>query len=155
MNYFAQKVFLTCFMGYSVFLAHALGGSVPEVSHTLIASLILFFITYQGAEVGGPMLAAYLLGFQIIGHLSMPASTSNSAMKYSHIIAAIASYQLITKFEHLISKVKEWLLPVEFEKFPVLSTWHLLTDSSYRFFLGIFGNYSFNLRAPPASNGIV
>jgi hypothetical protein len=153
MNQFAQRVFLTFFMGYSVFLAHALGGSVPKISNALVASLVIFFITYKEVEIGGPKLAATLLGFQIIGHLSMPASISTSAMKYSHIIAAIVTYQLITKFEHLISKVKEWLLPLEFVNYTVVIIWQVVADSSKQLFLGFLRNYYFDLRAPPINGG--
>jgi hypothetical protein len=83
----------------------------------------------------------------------MPASISTSAMKYSHIIAAIVTYQLITKFEHLISKVKEWLLPLEFVNYTVVIIWQVVADSSKQLFLGFLRNYYFDLRAPPINGG--
>ena len=99
-------------------IAHILGGGTHEL--TVFAPLVfivssIFFACLSPKRLEGPVLASYILGFQVLGHLSFSSSTSDSRMSLSHIVAASLTYGLVLHFQGLIDSVLRYfrtLLPV-------------------------------------------
>lgn len=104
-------------------LAHILGGGTHEL--TVIAPVVfivssVFFSFLSPKRLEGPVLASYILGFQILGHLSFSSPSSDSRMSASHIVAAILTYALVLHFQELIDSVLRYfraLFPVFLQPF--------------------------------------
>ena len=89
-------------------LAHILAGGTDEL--TFLAPLVfvassVFFACLSPKRLEGPVLASYILGFQILGHLSFASSTSDLRMSLSHIVSAFLTYGLVLHFQELIESV--------------------------------------------------
>ena len=105
-------------MNFGMAVAHILGGGTHEL--TFFAPIVflissVFFTYLSPKRLEGPVLASYILGFQVLGHLSFSSSTSDSRMSASHIVAAILTYGLVLHFQGLIDSVLKYfqtLFPV-------------------------------------------
>ena len=144
-----RRSVISLFLGNSVLIAHAIGGGVTGFSWLLLISTVLAFCTFNGREIAGPRLAFYLLGFQAIGHISMPSNSIDSRMNYSHLIAALLTYIALAKFEQILNSLKSWALPKSFVIFLIPNFLEApLRLKSFR--IEDFGLIqSFRLRAPP------
>ena len=109
-------------------VAHILGGGTHEL--TFFAPIVFlissaFFTFLSPKRLQGPVLASYILGFQVLGHLSFSSSTSDSRMSASHIVAAILTYALVLHFQELIDSVLRYfraLFPVFLKPFSKATT---------------------------------
>jgi hypothetical protein len=130
-------------------MAHALGGGVTGFSWLLLISFIFAFCTFSGKEIAGPKLAFYLLGFQVVGHFSMPSNSTDTRMNYSHLVAAFITYVALANFEIILNSLKSWALPKTFVIFSIPNllevTLHLNSFRIEEFRLIL----CFRLRAPP------
>lgn len=112
-----RGVTLSSLMNLGMAFAHILGGGTHEL--TFFAPIVfitssIFFACLSPKRLEGPVLASYILGFQILGHLSFSASTSDSRMTLSHIAASFLTYTLVLHFQELIDSVLRYfrsLLP--------------------------------------------
>ena len=110
-------------MNFGMAVAHILGGGTHEL--TFFAPIVflissVFFTYLSPKRLEGPVLASYILGFQVLGHLSFSSSTSDSRMSASHIVAAILTYGLVLHFQGLIDSVLKYfqtLFPVFLKQF--------------------------------------
>jgi len=103
------------FLGYSVVLAHAIGGATPEVSLTLLFAIVTSVVMSHGKELAGPNFAFQLLLFQILGHFMMADSDNSSLrMQLSHIAAAVITYQILIRFDAILNRLAEVFLPLSF-----------------------------------------
>ena len=115
---FIRGVTLSSLMNFGMAVAHILGGGTHEL--TFFAPIVflissVFFTYLSPKRLEGPVLASYILGFQVLGHLSFSSSTSDSRMSASHIVAAILTYGLVLHFQGLIDSVLKYfqtLFPV-------------------------------------------
>ena len=103
-----RGVILSSLMNLSMAFAHILGGGTHEI--TFFAPIVfitssIFFACLSPKKLEGPVLASYILGFQILGHLSFSASTSGSRMSLSHIVSAFLTYGLVLHFQDLFDSV--------------------------------------------------
>lgn len=146
-----RRSVISLFLTNSVFIAHAIGGGVTEFSWLLLIATILTFCTFSGKEIAGPRLALYLLGFQVVGHISMPTNSIDTRMNYSHLIAAVLTYIALAKFETILNSLKSWALP---NSYVILSIPNFLEATLHLKFCRIEDFeliHSFRLRAPPLS----
>ena len=144
-----RRSVISLFLGNSVLIAHAIGGGVTGFSWLLLFSTILTFCSFSGREIAGPRLAFYLLGFQAIGHISMPSNSIDSRMNYSHLFAAFLTYIALAKFEQILNSLKSWALP---KSFIIFSIPNFPEATVHRKFFRVedFGiTHCFRLRAPP------
>lgn len=115
---FIRGVTLSSLMSFGMALAHILGGGTHEL--TVVAPLVfivssVFFTFLSPKRLEGPVLASYILSFQVLGHLSFSSSTNDSRMSASHIVAAILTYGMVLYFQELIDSVLRYfraLFPV-------------------------------------------
>jgi len=118
-----RGVTLSSLMNLGMAFAHILGGGTHEL--TFFAPIVfitssIFFACLSPKRLEGPVLASYILGFQILGHLSFSASINDSRMSLSHIVSAFLTYALVLHFQELIESVLEYfqaLLPIFFKPF--------------------------------------
>jgi len=118
-----RGVTLSSLMNLGMAIAHILGGGTHQL--TVFAPIVfitssIFFVCLSPKRLEGPVLASYILGFQILGHLSFSPSASDSRMSMSHIVAASLTYALVLHFQELIESVLEYfkaLLPIFFKLF--------------------------------------
>jgi hypothetical protein len=118
-----RGVTLSSLMSSGMAVAHILGGGTHEL--TFFAPIVflissVFFACLSPKRLEGPALASYILGFQVLGHLSFSSSTSDSRMSASHIVAAILTYGLVLHFQELIDSVLRYfraLFPVFLQPF--------------------------------------
>jgi hypothetical protein len=118
-----RGVTLSSLMNLGMAIAHILGGGTHEL--TFFAPIVfitssIFFVCLSPKRLEGPVLASYILGFQILGHLSFSASTSDSRMSLSHIASAFLTYGLVLHFQELFDSVLRYfraLLPIIFTPF--------------------------------------
>ncbi|MFM8621535.1 MAG: hypothetical protein ACKOCL_05920 [Candidatus Nanopelagicaceae bacterium] len=154
-NEIACRGVVATMLGYSVFLAHAFGGSVPRVSHLIVGAMVLAFLNVDSYELAGPKLASFLLGFQVLGHFSMPVSNADLRMQYSHIFAAVITYQLLKRFQLVCETFVKWVFP-RFSKISFNYNFSeivvFLKESNLLKYDFIF---LFNLRAPPPAGSLM
>ncbi len=103
-----RGVTLSSLMSSGLAVAHILGGGTHEL--TFFAPFVfifssVFFTCFSPKRLEGPVLASYILGFQVLGHFSFSSPTSDSRMSASHIVAAILTYGLVLHFQELIDSV--------------------------------------------------
>jgi len=118
-----RGVTLSSLMNLGMAFAHILGGGTHEL--TFFAPIVfitssIFFVRLSPKRLEGPVLASYILGFQILGHLSFSASTNDSRMSLSHIVFAFLTYGLVLHFQELFDSVLRYfraLLPIIFTHF--------------------------------------
>ena len=154
-NEIACRGVVATMLGYSVFLAHALGGSIPKVSHLIVGAIVLAFLNLDGNELAGPKLASFLLGFQILGHFSMPVSNTDLQMQYSHIFAAVITYQILKRFQSICETFVKWITPrlsrISLNRnFP-----ELVAVSLEKILLKFDFVFTVNLRAPPSAGSLM
>ena len=92
----------------SMVIAHLLGGGELIITwfapFVFSSSTAIFFIK-NPKEFNGPTLAALLLIFQLVGHLSFGNPKSDDRMAVAHVIALTLSFQLVRHFESIVSRV--------------------------------------------------
>ena len=110
-----RGITLSSVMSLGMTIAHILGGGNHELNFigpfVFIFSAI-FFTFLSPKKLEGPVLASYILGFQIMGHLSFSSSVSDSRMSTSHIVAAFLTYFLALHFQKIFDSLLEFFRSV-------------------------------------------
>ena len=153
MNQLIRRAAVGALLGYSVLLAHAIGGAGPTFPLILLAAMFTAFALHDGLEIGGPKLAIFLLAFQIIGHFTMPDGGNGARMQYSHLLAAFITYQILTKFDRAVIALSEKFLPIEFNKKTIIPTFTIAIFPKLSFFNFKYVESAINRRGPPLLGG--
>lgn len=117
-----RSLLLNVLLFLSLVISHHLGGG----SFLLTPSLFLVFALSSALftflpvrELEGPLLAAILVAFQLIGHMAAPISHETSAVRMlsSHTIAVVLTYfltkyldQVICTFDYVLGRLFGFLL---------------------------------------------
>ena len=144
-----RRAFISLLLGHSVLIAHAIGGSSPNISLPLIFSMLLSFIYCGDEYLSGPKLASFVLSFQILGHFSMTSGNSETRMRYSHLIAGIISYKLITRFQEITDLFLALLLPKFYKFLSVPQSFRPILFTRYKSVFKSFFLQIILLRGPP------
>ena len=102
-----RSVILNSLLFLSLIISHHLGGGVFVLTHptilVVIISSIIFWIR-PIKEFKGPLLAAVLVSFQLIGHMCAPVSSNHSDLRMfsSHAIAVFMTYAIAKNFDGAI-----------------------------------------------------
>ena len=101
----------------SMIAAHAIGGGSFEFSLFLPIILIgtyLFFYFRKVNEFSGPQLAALVLVFQFLGHMTINGHGmhSNLGMSISHLVAGVIGFHVVRRCERCIEIVEQKFVSV-------------------------------------------
>lgn len=149
-----RGITLSSLMNLGMAVAHIMGGGAHEL--TVMAPFVflissVFFAYLSPKRLEGPVLASYILGFQILGHLSFTSSPSDVRMSLSHIVAACLTFALVLHFEELIVSVRRYFRTL----FLIFSDYPIRVDAKKLIFLNLvkplYSSYSSKIssRAPP------
>ena len=112
---FLRSLILNSFIFFSVFASHHLAGGGVVLSGPILLLFLLSLLIFWKKpilEFEGPVLAAVLTIFQLLGHLLMEQNpdVSSTQMMLAHVVATILTYKFAHKLDSIARHYLELLL---------------------------------------------